>query len=90
MKIFVTASLTCIPLQFFGGDGIKHLIFLLKLMKNIFVPQNNCGQEYSKVGKKLCCCLKNSGFVLMKWEILLGLCAKGLALKSVSSHNAYN
>lgn len=71
------------PWKFFREIIWNMLIFLLllKVKKNSFVSQNNCGQEISKVGKNLWCSLEDSRFVLIKLQLAensAGCLCKGL------------
>lgn len=69
-------------------------LLLLKVKKNIFVPQNNYGQESSRVEKNLWCSLEDSRFVLIKLQLAENsarcLC-KGLSYEiSQQSQIVYN
>lgn len=62
-------------------------------MKNIFVPQNNCGQENNKMGKNLFY-LENSRFVLINLKPVENsaecLCEGFGPAISQQSHKVYN
>lgn len=80
LKILVTTSFTFLPLQVFQKNNIELLAFFHESLKNIFVLQNNCGQDKNKVGKNFCFYWKI--FKLQPVEYSAGCLYKGFGLEA--------